>query len=54
MSQACINFARNADPSLPDMAWPRYDLPDRKTLIFDIPPRVVSDPDPERRQFWAA
>lgn len=54
MSQAWINFARSGNPSQPGLAWPRYDASERKTMIFDAPNRVVSDPDRERRLFWAS
>jgi para-nitrobenzyl esterase len=52
MAQAWINFARSGDPSRQGLAWPRYDVGERKTMIFNVPSRVVSDPDAERRQFW--
>lgn len=54
MSQALVNFAHTGDPSQKGLAWPRYELPDRQTVIFDVPGRVVSDPDRERREFWTA
>ena len=54
MSQALVNFAHTGDPSQEGLAWPRYELPDRQTLIFDVPGKVVSDPDRERREFWTA
>jgi para-nitrobenzyl esterase len=53
MSQAWINFARSGDPSQKNLAWPRYDAATRKTMIFDLPSRVVPDPDGERRGFWS-
>ncbi|CAN7372823.1 carboxylesterase/lipase family protein [Phenylobacterium sp. LjRoot225] len=53
MSQAWINFARTGDPSQTGLAWPRYDVKRRETMIFDAPSHVVTDPDPERRAFWA-
>ncbi|TCM16594.1 para-nitrobenzyl esterase [Novosphingobium sp. PhB165] len=53
MSQAWVNFARTGDPSQPGLVWPRYELADRRTMIFDIPSHVVSDPDGARRTFWS-
>jgi len=53
MSQAWINFARTGDPSQKNLAWPRYDAATRKTMIFDLPSRVVPDPDAQRREFWS-
>lgn len=53
MSSAWLNFARTGDPSQPGLAWPRYDAQRRETMIFNTPSQVVSDPDPERRNFWS-
>jgi para-nitrobenzyl esterase len=53
MSQAWVNFARTGDPSQKGLAWPRYDGQARKTMIFDLPSHIVSDPDRLRREFWA-
>jgi para-nitrobenzyl esterase len=52
MSQAWVNFARSGDPSQPNLAWPRYEASARKSMIFDVQSKVVSDPDRARRQFW--
>jgi para-nitrobenzyl esterase len=53
MSQAWVNFARTGDPSQKGLVWPRYDAKARKTMIFDVPGHVVSDPDRQRREFWS-
>ena len=53
MSQAWINFARTGDPSQKGLPWPRYDAEARKTMIFDLPGHIVSDPDRLRREFWS-
>lgn len=48
-------FARTGNPSVkgyPD--WPRYNAQTRATFIYDVTPKVVNDPDPEARAFWAA
>ncbi|RYD64642.1 MAG: carboxylesterase/lipase family protein [Sphingomonadales bacterium] len=46
-------FARSGNPSISGHpAWPRYDSKLRATYIFDDPPSVIHDPDPELRAFW--
>ncbi|NLG55732.1 MAG: carboxylesterase family protein, partial [Rhodococcus sp.] len=44
-----LHFAHHGVP-LPD--WPRYDVNDRRTLIIDDPPRVIADPDGDKRRAW--
>jgi para-nitrobenzyl esterase len=53
MSDSWIAFARTGNPATRALpAWPRYDAKRRATMIFDLKPRVVNDPDPvERRLF---
>lgn len=53
MSQAWINFARTGNPSREGLAWPRYEAAQRTTMIFNTPSMAASDPDRERRLFWA-
>jgi para-nitrobenzyl esterase len=53
MSQAWINFARSGDPSQKDLAWPAYDAAERRTMIFDLESKVVSDPDAALRGLLA-
>jgi para-nitrobenzyl esterase len=51
MSDAWIAFARTGNPNtaaLPD--WPRYETGRRPTMIFDVEPRVVNDPESEVRK----
>ena len=51
MSGAWIAFARTGDPAhagLPD--WPAYDADTRPAMVFDVPPRVVQDPNGEVRR----
>lgn len=43
MLAAWVNFARNGDPSLPDLAWPKYDQNTRATMIFDRETKVAND-----------
>lgn len=50
MADAWIAFARTGNPNtaaLPN--WPTYDLDDRATMIFDLQPVVVEDPDAKER-----
>ncbi|MGB5630926.1 MAG: carboxylesterase/lipase family protein [Woeseiaceae bacterium] len=53
MSEAFISFASTGVPnssSLPE--WTDFTLPDRATMVFDVPPRMVNDPrGAERRIF---
>jgi hypothetical protein len=46
-------FAKNGDPnhaSLPN--WPTFDVQKRATMVFDVPSRVVTDPNREERAFF--
>ncbi|PTR30546.1 para-nitrobenzyl esterase [Rhodococcus sp. OK519] len=45
-----ISFARNG---VPEPWWPRYDIDNRRTLLFDVPTRVERDPGRERRVAWS-
>lgn len=50
MADAWIAFARTGNPntaSLPQ--WPRYSIGNRATMIFDLQPKVVVDPDKDER-----
>jgi para-nitrobenzyl esterase len=50
MSQAWIAFARTGNPNTPALPqWPRYDQQTRATMIFDLQPKVVNDPDGAER-----
>jgi para-nitrobenzyl esterase len=51
MQRWWIDFATTG---VPDVAWPRYDETDRRTLIIDAVDRVESDPLGERRRAWGA
>lgn len=46
---AWLNFARKGDPSQRGLPWPKYERRKRLNMIFDVPCRVVSDPDPVAR-----
>ena len=53
MSEAFISFARAGAPessSLPK--WTPFKLNDRQTMIFDISPRMESDPRGEERRVF--
>lgn len=55
MSSSWIAFARHGDPNngtVPE--WPPYDEEQRATMVFDVDPRVVSDPNREIRELLAA
>lgn len=50
---AWIAFAQNGDPNINDLPnWPKYDLQNRTTLIFNSNCEVVHDPDREERIKW--
>ena len=47
MHAAWVAFAMHGDPG-----WPKYDLPCRATMRFDVPSRVVDDPRAMERGLW--
>lgn len=51
MADAWIAFARNGNPATAALPqWPSYDLQKRATMIFDLKPEVVNDPDKAERE----
>ena len=51
--ESVIGFATDGNPSVGTLpAWPVYTTESRQTLVLDDPPRVVKDPDRERRELW--
>jgi para-nitrobenzyl esterase len=54
MSQAFANFAHTGNPAQRGLAWPRYDVTARQTMIFNVPSHVVGDPDRDVRAFFVA
>lgn len=53
MSRAFAAFARKGTPATADLpVWPTYTVEQRQTMIFDVPPRVESDPGAPQRRFW--
>jgi para-nitrobenzyl esterase len=50
MAPAWIAFARGGDPATAALpAWPAYDAEHRATMVFDLEPRVETDPLSEIR-----
>ena len=53
MRRSFAAFARTGNPNVKGYpAWPRYDATRRAIFIFDDPPSVTYNPDPELRAFW--
>jgi para-nitrobenzyl esterase len=53
MSRSFAAFARTGNPNVQGYPhWPAYTLEKRETFIYDIPPRVVSDPNNTYRAYW--
>lgn len=51
MADAWIAFARSGNPNTPALPqWPAYNTEQRATMIFDLEPEVVADPDGEERE----
>ncbi|MBL8521628.1 MAG: carboxylesterase/lipase family protein [Betaproteobacteria bacterium] len=48
MMDVFLRFAKTGDPG-----WPAYDLPARKTMVFDRESRVVEDPRGRERELFA-
>jgi len=54
MSRAWAAFARTGKPdhgAIPH--WAVYTLEKRETLLFNIPPRIASDPQAKERMLWS-
>jgi len=45
-------FIHDGDPARAVPDWRPYSPPRRQTLLLDLPPRVVDDPEGERRLVW--
>ena len=51
MSDVWITFARTGNPQTAEIpTWPQYDLKNRSTMIWDIPPRIENDPRGDERR----
>jgi para-nitrobenzyl esterase len=54
MMDTLITFARSGDPNSRAIPrWPQYRLPNRATMIFDVPPAVADDPRRWERELFA-
>lgn len=54
MSETWLSFARTGDPNnaaIPD--WRPYDLTERPTMLFEVPPRLATDPWSAEREFMS-
>lgn len=55
MSSAWIAFARSGNPNINDLPrWPKYDLSNRPTMVFDAHSHVVNDLNPKIRAVLTA
>ncbi|MEQ8858013.1 MAG: carboxylesterase family protein [Pseudomonadales bacterium] len=55
MAGAWIAFARTGNPGHPGLPdWPAYDSDVRSAMVFDVPPRVVQDPNRAVRELLGA
>jgi para-nitrobenzyl esterase len=54
MSESLIAFAKTGDPNHAGLpAWPTYDLSQRATMIWNVPPRIFNDPRGRERTLAA-
>ncbi len=54
MSEALLAFARTGNPNTAALPpWPRFELEQRPTMLFDLPPHVESDPRGAERILFA-
>ena len=54
MANAWISFAHDGNPNnLTLPAWKPFDLEDRYTMMFDVPPHLESDPHKAEREFMS-
>jgi para-nitrobenzyl esterase len=54
MSGMLIHYAATGTPHHPGLPlWPAYDLKQRNTMIWDLPPRIEKDPRGEERRYAA-
>jgi para-nitrobenzyl esterase len=53
-SQTLLAFTSTGDPNHPGLpSWPRYNLDDRPTMLWDTPPHVENDPRGQERKLIA-
>jgi len=54
MSASLLAFGRTGDPNCAGLPpWPRFNVEQRPTMIFDLPPRVENDPRSGERLLFA-
>jgi para-nitrobenzyl esterase len=54
MSESWLAFARNGNPDTPNIPhWPRFDLKNRATMVFDLQSKVENDPRGNERKLFA-
>ena len=53
MSEALLAFARTGSPATPARPWPRFELEQRPTMLFDATTRVEDDPRGAERKLFA-
>lgn len=55
MAETWLAFARSGNPNNAAVPqWAPYNVNDRATMIFDVPPRVANDPFMAEREFMAS
>lgn len=53
MSDAFLAFGRTGNPNVKGQPeWPRFTLPQRPTMIFDLPPHLENDPRSGERELF--
>jgi para-nitrobenzyl esterase len=53
LSEALLTFGRTGEPnSAKLLRWPTYNVAERPTMIFDLPPRVENDPRSAERKLF--
>ena len=53
MSESWVAFARTGNPDTPDIPhWPRFDLKNRATMVFDLNSKVENDPRGNERRLF--
>lgn len=52
MMSAWVAFARNGNPSTPELQWPHYELQQRATMEFNTVSAIQKDSLQMRRVFW--
>jgi para-nitrobenzyl esterase len=53
MSETFIAYAKTGNPNHKDLPlWTPYTLPNRETMVFDLPPQLKNDPRGEQRRLF--